>query len=68
MQKEANYKLHRLITCSREINKYIQAPALVWNKTFKPKIQEFCDDGWASSVHEYTAVTNLKLVSWWGIV
>ena len=50
--------------------KYIHAPDLVWNKTFKAKIQEFDDDWWANGVHEFTTASNIirvprrKIVQW----
>ena len=42
--------------------KYIQAADVVWNKSFKGKIQEFYDDWLANGKHEYTDVGNMKPV------
>ena len=42
--------------------KYVQAPGVVWNKSFKGKIQEMYDDWLANEKHEYTAAGNIKPV------
>ena len=42
--------------------KYIQSPDVVWNKSFKGKIQEFYDDWLANGKREYTDAGNMKPV------
>ena len=42
--------------------KYIQAPDVVWNKPFKGRIEEFCDDWLANRKHEYTDAGSMKPV------
>ena len=42
--------------------KYIQAPDLVWNKSFKQRVGELCDEWLSNGVHEFTKNGNMKLV------
>ena len=42
--------------------KYIHAPDVVWNKPFKGRIKEFCDDWLANGKHKYTDAGNIKPV------
>ena len=42
--------------------KHIKAPDVVWNKPFKSRIAEFCNESLANGVHQYTEESNLKAV------
>ena len=42
--------------------KHIKAPDVVWNKPFKFRIAEFCNESLANGVHQYTEESNLKAV------
>ena len=43
--------------------KYVQAPDVVWNKTFKGHIMESYDEWLASGVHQYIEAGNVKPAS-----
>ena len=43
--------------------KYVQAPDVVWNKTFKGHIMESYDEWLASGAHQYTEAGNMKPAS-----
>ena len=40
--------------------KSIQAPDVIWNKSFKGHIMEFYDEWLASGMHYYTEAQNMK--------
>ena len=42
--------------------KHIKAPDVVWNKPFKSRISQFCNESLANGVHQYTEESNLKAV------
>ena len=42
--------------------KYVQARYVLWNRTFKDRIQERYDDCLVNAKHEYTAAKNIKPV------
>ena len=42
--------------------KHIKALNVVWNKPFKSRISEFCNESLANGVRQYTEESNLKAV------
>lgn len=42
--------------------KHIKALDVVWNKPFKSRISEFCNESLANGVRQYTEESNLKAV------
>ena len=43
-----------------DCTKYVQARYVLWNRTFKDRIQERYDDCLVNAKHEYTAAKNIK--------
>ena len=52
----------RTVILPEESTKYIQAPKVVWNKSFKGRIEAFYDDFLANGKHKYTDAGNMKPV------